>query len=84
MGEDVRLKELVSSLRSRDCDLTATVDSSLSYIRGGGGGVRAHSYLCEALLKRDGVGGEICGRLLHCLGPQQALLAAYASIPRAT
>ena len=82
MGEDVRLKQLVSSLKNGQCNLDTAVESSLSYIREGGGGERAHSYLCAALLQRDGVGGKTCSSLLQCLGPAPALLVAHANLPR--
>ena len=84
MGEDVRLKQLVSSLKSDECDLETVVKSSLGYIREGGGGERAHGYLCAVLLQRESVGGETCGALLHCLGPAPALLVAHANLPRVT
>ena len=84
MGDDVRLKELVSSLKSSEGDLEAAVEGSLSYIQQEGGGARAHSYLCSALLERDGVGGTACSRLLHCLGPTHTLLAVHTNTPRVT
>ena len=78
----MRLKELVSSLKSDHCDLDEAVESSLSYVLQGGGGVRAHGYLCSAMLERECVGGKTCGRLLHSLGPAPALLAAHANLSR--
>jgi hypothetical protein len=84
MGEDVRLKQLVSSLKSSQCDLETAVNDSLSYIREGGGGEKAHSYLCAALLQREGVGGKSCSNLLNCLGPAPAFLSAHANLPRVT
>ena len=78
----MRLKELVSSLReSSHCDLPAVIDRSLSYVRGGGGD-KAHSYLCTALLGRESVDGGTWRQLLHYLGPVQALLVVYTNTPR--
>ena len=80
--EDVRLKELISSLsKSNKCDVDAAIEQSECYVRQGGG-KRAHSYLCAAALQGAGVGGKACSRLLRCLGPAQALVVAYSSAPR--
>lgn len=82
MSEDVRLKELISSLKNDHCDLDSVVNQCLDYVREGGGGEKAHSYLCATLLDRECVGGSTCSHLLNCLGPTPAILAAHSNIPR--
>ena len=79
MEEDVRLKELVSSLSRNE----SAIEDAESYVRQGGGN-RAHSYLCSAVLGGAGAGGreKECSHLLHCLGPAQALLAVHSNLPR--
>ena len=84
MGEDVLLKELVSSLR--DCDVSAVLERAKSHILQGGGGKRAHSYICSALLREDGVRGnrKACSDFLRCIGAVQALCVIYSNIARAS
>lgn len=80
MGEDVRLKELVSALRRVE-EVDLALEQSVQYVRQQpqGGGERAHSYLCAAVLQGLGVGGrdQRCRELLRCLGPAQSLLVVY-------
>lgn len=80
--EDVGLKEIVAAL-GKDSEVDAAIARSECYIRQGGG-KRAHSYLCAAVLQGAGVGGreKACSRLLRCLGPAQALLVVHSSAPR--
>ena len=80
MEDDVRLKELISSLKETShYDLPAVIDRSLTYIEIGGD--KAHSYLCKTLLQRKDVDSKTCRKLLHCRGPVQALLVIYTNIP---
>lgn len=83
MGEDVRLKELVSSLRGSDVD--AVIERAKRHVTLQGGGKRAHSYLCSALLKEDKAcagHGKACSGFLRCLGSVPALCVVYSNILR--
>ena len=81
--EDVRLKELVSTLRSKSsgCDMNTVVERAQYYVLQRVD-KRAHSYLCTAALQREDVGGKRYSDFLHCLGPVQTLLVVYTNISR--